>query len=302
MASLAAHLINPVLRFQVKRKLSKASDVASIRRAFEGQMPAPRGVRFTPAVIGEVAGEWAEQPDAAPPMTLLYLHGGGFVACSPKTHRPITGGFAKRGIKVFAPDYRLAPEHPYPAALEDALAAHRGLLEQGVAPERLAIAGDSAGGGLALALLLKAKGEGLPLPARVVLFSPWTDLEGTGASAIENAERDPMILGHRIAEGAKLYLAGADPKDPLASPLYGDLSGLPPILTHVGADEVLRDDSVRLDDKIRAAGGTSLLRIWPVVAHAWPILQLILPEGRHALDESAAFIRAAAMTPLDQAA
>lgn len=295
MASLAAYLFNPVLRYQVKRKLATATDAESARKAFKTSMPEPRGVRYTEAAIGGVAGEWVEPAEGVrPAMTLLYLHGGGYVACSPRTHRPITGGFARRGLRVFAPDYRLAPEHPYPAAVEDGLAAYRGLLDQGIAAEQLAIGGDSAGGGLALAVLLRAREAGLAMPARAVLFSPWTDLAATGASARENDRRDPMITGSKIGEGAAIYLAGTDPKDPFASPLYADLHGLPPLMIHVGANEVLRDDSVRLDEKARAAGVVSLLRVWPVVAHVWPLFHSFIPEGRQTLDDSAAFIRGAA--------
>lgn len=295
MASIAAYLFNPVLRYQVKRKLAAATDAESARKAFKTSLPDPRGVRYTGAVLGGIAGEWVEPAEGArPAVTLLYLHGGGYVACSARTHRPITGGFAKRGVRVFAADYRLAPEHPYPAAVDDGLAAYRGLLDQGVAPEQLAIAGDSAGGGLALAVLLRAREAGLAMPARAVLFSPWTDLAGSGASAIENDKRDPMITGSKIGEGAAVYLAGCDPRDPYASPLYADLQGLPPLMIHVGANEVLRDDSVRLDEAARAAGVISLLRVWPVVAHVWPLFHSFIPEGRRTLDESAAFIRGAA--------
>jgi monoterpene epsilon-lactone hydrolase len=294
MTSIAAHLLNPFLRYQVRRKLKGVSDPASVRRVFEGRaMPAPRGIRFMPAIVG-VSGEWAEAPHGPAAMTLLYLHGGGYVACSPRTHRPITGGFAARRLRVFAPDYRLAPEHPYPAALDDGLAAYQALLATGIAPGRLAIGGDSAGGGLALAVLLAAKARRLPMPARCVLFSPWTDLAGTGNSLRENDRRDPMIDGTRVGEGAAFYVNGADPRDPLISPLYGDLADLPPLLIHVGEREVLRDDSVRLDAKAREAGVASQLRVWPVMAHVWPLFQAFIPEARHALDESAAFIRGAA--------
>jgi monoterpene epsilon-lactone hydrolase len=294
MTSIAAHLLNPFLRYQVKRKLTDARDPAQVRRAFEGSMPAPRGIRFISAVVG-VPGEWAEAPHGKlAAMTLLYLHGGAYIACSARTHRPITGGFAARRIRVFAPDYRLAPEHPFPAALDDGVSAYQALLETGTDPARLAIGGDSAGGGLALAILLAAKENGLPMPARCVLFSPWTDLAATGGSLRENNGRDPMINGDRIGEGAALYLSGTDPRHPLVSPLYGDLAGLPPLLIHVGEREVLRDDSVRLDAKAREAGVSSQLRLWPVLPHAWPIFQAFVPEARHTLDESAAFIRGAA--------
>lgn len=294
MVSFAAHLLDPVLRYQIKRKLSGARNLQQVRRAFGNAAPGPRGIRYLGAIAG-VPGEWAEDIKiSGSPMTLLYLHGGGYFACSPKTHRPVTGGFAARRVRVFAPDYRLAPEHPFPAAVDDGVSAYEALLETGVRPGRFAIAGDSAGGGLALAVLLAAKAKGLPMPARCVLFSPWTDLAGTGDSLITNRRRDPMLDGSRICDGAALYLNGADPRDPLASPLYGDLAGLPPMLIHVGAREVLLDDSVRLDARARAAGVSSQLRIAPVVPHAWPLFQAFLPEGRHTLDESAAFIRGAA--------
>lgn len=288
MASLAAHLLKPFLRWQVRRLLARANDPVALRGAFGAPLSAPRGVRHTAATIGGIPGEWSEAAPAA--TTLLYCHGGAYVACSARTHRPITGGFARRGLRVYAPDYRLAPEAPFPAAVEDGIAAYRSLLDQGIAPGRLAIAGDSAGGGLALAVLLRARRDGLPMPACAVLFSPWTDLAATGASLVENARRDPMIVGARVAEAASVYLAGADPRDPLASPLYGDLAGLPPVLIHVGADEVLRDDSIRFDAKARAAGVRSTLRIREVVPHAWPIFAAVLPEARRALDESAEFI------------
>lgn len=294
MASLAAHLLNPVLRYQVKRKLARATDTDTLRAAFRSPMPAPRGIRYTEARIGGIPGEWVEPAlDAPPVMTLLYFHGGGYVVCSARTHRPLTGGLARRGLRLFAPDYRLAPEHPYPAAIDDGLAAWRGLVGQGHDPSRMAMGGDSAGGGLALAVALRLRDAGLTLPSRLVLFSPWTDLAGTGASTVENDGRDPMIMGSRIAEGAQPYLAGTDPRDPFASPLYADLAGLPPMMIHVGEREALRDDSVRLDEKARAAGVASLLRVWPVVPHVWPMFHAFLPEGRQALDESAAFIRGA---------
>ncbi|HQT72337.1 MAG TPA: alpha/beta hydrolase [Acidiphilium sp.] len=295
MTSLAAHLLNPVLRFEVKRKLARAHDSKTLQRAFRSPMPTPRGARYTPSIIGGVPGEWVEPAFGAPPaMTVLYLHGGGYVVCSAESHRPITGGLASRGLRVFAADYRLAPAHPFPAAVDDAEAAWAGLIDQGHDPAALAIAGDSAGGGLALALALRLREAGMPMPTRLLLFSPWTDLAATGASIVENARRDPMIKASRLADGARPYLAGADPRNPLASPLYADLAGLPPMLTHVGAREVLRDDSVRLHEKALAAGVASLLRVWPVVPHVWPMFQAILPEGRATLDESAAFIRGAA--------
>jgi acetyl esterase/lipase len=219
------------------------------------------------------------------------MHGGGYFACSPVTHRAITGGFANRGFRVFAVDYRLAPENPFPAALDDALAAYKGFLDSGVSTLTFAVAGDSAGGGLALATLLAAKAEGLPMPAVALLFSPWTDLAGTGATLVSNFKRDPMLRGDLIGVGAGFYLNGADPKNPLASPLYGDFAGLPPLLIQVGETEVLRDDATRFAGLASAAGVTVNLKIWDKVPHVWQLFQAFLPEARSALNEAVAFAK-----------
>jgi acetyl esterase/lipase len=291
MPSWQSRLLDPLLRLQVKRKLGKARNAADVRRAFAAKMPVPHGASFRPDVIGGIAGEWAESGGLVTG-TMLYLHGGGYIACSPKTHRTITGAYANRGIKIFAPDYRLAPENPFPAAVEDALAAYKGLLASGLAPGCLAIGGDSAGGGLALATLLAAKAEGLPMPACAVLFSPWTDLAITGATIKTNLRRDPMLHGNTLPNGAAFYLNGADPRNPLASPLYGALAGLPPLLITVGESEVLRDDSTRFTERATLAGVAVSLKIWEGMPHVWQMFQFLLPEARAAMDEAATFARA----------
>jgi acetyl esterase/lipase len=218
---------------------------------------------------------------------LLYLHGGGYFACSPQTHRSITGAYAIRGLSVFAPDYRLAPEHAFPAALDDALAVYREF-----AGQDFVLGGDSAGGGLAVATLLAAKSAGLPMPAGAILFSPWTDLAGTGASVLANHRRESMLFGPRMKDAAEIYLQGADPKNPLASPLYGDLAGLPPLLIQVGEPEILLDDSTRLAERACAAGVAAEITIWNNLPHVWQVSQVFLPEARQALDQAAAFARA----------
>jgi acetyl esterase/lipase len=289
MPSWQSYLLHPVLRLKVKRKLARAAHPLEARAAFTILMPPPPGVRITPASIGGIAGEWVDS-DTPTAGTLLYLHGGGYFACSPATHRSITGAYALRGLRVFAPDYRLAPEHPFPAALDDALAVYRALL-QTTPPDQLVIGGDSAGGGLTLATLLAAKAENLPMPAAALLFSPWTDLAGTGASVQTNARRDSMLVGPKLLEGAAIYLGTADPKNPLASPLYGDLALLPPLLIQVGEPEILLDDSTRLATSARAAGVPVELTLWPNLPHAWQLHQSFLPEARAALDQAAAFAR-----------
>jgi epsilon-lactone hydrolase len=287
MPSWQSYLVHPILRFTVKRKLAHSTTHHAARAAFNKPLPAPRGARFVPDSIGGIPGEWA-QSDHTGAGTLLYLHGGGYFACSPRTHRSITGAYALRGFSVFAPDYRLAPEHPFPAAVHDALAVYRAMLER-VPPRRLAIGGDSAGGGLALATLLAAKAERLPMPACALLFSPWTDLAATGASVKVNASRESMLYGPRLTDGAEIYLNGADPRNPLASPLYGDLAGLPPLLIQVGEPEILLDDSTRVAERAQALGVVVDLTIWDNLPHAWQVSQDFLPEARQAMNQASAF-------------
>ncbi len=220
-----------MLRYRVKRRSSGPPDVAAARRLAAKMATTPRlppGWRIREAVA-PIAGEWIEREGGAAETarTLLYLHGGGYYFCSPKTHRVITVGLAAGAeARAFVPDYRLAPEHRFPAAVEDAVRAYRGLIAAGTPARRIVLGGDSAGGGLALALLLSLRQAGDPLPAGAVLFSPWTDLAATGDSLRRNDRSDAMFHGHRVAEGARIYLGEAPPTDPLASPLYADLAGL----------------------------------------------------------------------------
>jgi epsilon-lactone hydrolase len=199
----------------------------------------------------------------------------------------LTGAFARRGFRVFAPDYRLAPKHPFPAAFDDAVAAWRDFAARVGAPA--AIAGDSAGGNLAAALTVMVKNEARR-PAAAVLFSPATDMTGGGESWIENRDRDAMFPVE-LANLRDFYLAGADPRDPRASPLFGDLSGLPPILLHVGESELLRDDSVRFAKAARAAGSRAELKVWNGAPHVWQFMHGFVPEARRSIDEAAAFLR-----------
>jgi acetyl esterase/lipase len=294
MASWQARLADPFLRLYVKPRLASAGTPAEARRALSSPwrkyLPAPWGVTLKAGHVGGIPGEWVEA--RSPSSWMLYLHGGGYFACSPQTHRAITGAYARRGIKVFAADYRLAPEYPFPAALDDALAAYRGLIDAGIPPAKLAIAGDSAGGGLALATLLAVKQAGLPMPACGLLFSPWTDLAGTGESLVTNRDRDPMLVSDRLRAGSEIYLNGADPENPLASPLYGNLTGLPPLLIQVGDGEILRDDSTRLAERATQAGVQVKLEIWQNMPHCWQISQGFMPEARQALSQAAAFAKA----------
>lgn len=291
MASIQAYLAVWLTKWRVKRRLKGVRDHHVARRILRPDpYRVPEGIRIAAARVGGIPGEWVEEPESSG-LTLLYLHGGGYFGFSAESHRPITTAFALAGFRVFAPDYRLAPENPFPAAVEDAAAAYRSLLTEGVEPRRLVVAGDSAGGGLALSLLLTLRAAATPLPAAAALFSPWTDLAATGKSIHANASSCAMFHGPDIGPTARWYLGGTDPRNPLASPLYADHKGLPPLLIHVGGDEVLRDDSTRLAERALTAGVPVEIKIWPVVPHAWQLAPHILPEARRSLREAAEFLR-----------
>lgn len=270
----------------VKSRLGGDADVMRVRRVLDGLSFTPRGVAFTPARYGAVGGEAAAVGPSGGKPRLFYVHGGGFIAGAPHNYRPVTGAFARRGFDVFAPAYRLAPEHPFPAALDDVVAAWRAFAAEGPA----VVAGDSAGGTLALGLMLRARDEGLPVPRAAALFSPATDLVGTGASIVENAARDTMLDLALLKKTVPLYLGDADPCAPLVSPLRAELAGLPPLLLHVGCDELLRDDSIRLADKARDAGVEVAIDLFPAVPHVWQWADGLVPEARQSLDAAAAFL------------
>ena len=290
MASFQAHILDLIVRARFKRKMSGNTNLASVRQALQaGRLPVPSGVSFTHATIGGVAGEWVRASEPAAP-TLLYLHGGGYFACSAETHRPLTAAYARLGFAVFAPNYRLAPEHPFPAALQDAEAVWHGLAQQRRSAEPLVVSGDSAGGGLCLSLMLSLRDKHAELPAAASLFSPWTDLAATGQSVNTNAYRDAMFWAPGLASAGEFYRGDTPATHPLVSPLYADLSGLPPLLIHVGDREILRDDSVRIAERARKAGVTTDLRIWPVVPHVWQLAQFV-PEARESLQLASKFLK-----------
>lgn len=275
----------------MKRRLRGAPDYKWARKVLTPEpYPVPAAARISPAEVGAVPGEWVDVASTAN-SALLFLHGGGYFACSAETHRPIAVGFAREGFRVFSANYRLAPENRFPGALDDAVAAYRGLLSEGYSPKNIVLSGDSAGGGLAICLLLALRDAGIPLPAGAAVFSPWTDLAATGDSIRTNARRCAMFHGKDIGPSARYYLGDTDPRNPRASPLYAELTGLPPVLIHVGANETLRDDSTRFAEKARLAGVRIELKVWPVVPHAWQLAPHKIPEARQSLRESAAFLR-----------
>jgi monoterpene epsilon-lactone hydrolase len=239
-----------------------------------------------------VDGEWIAGSNAHHDKAILYFHGGGFRLGSVSSHRELIARIAEAsGYRVLAINYRLAPEHRFPAPLEDAIAAYGWMLDQGLRPENIAFAGDSAGGNLVLAAMLSLRGRGAPLPATGVLMSPWTDLAATGESYVSRAGADPIHQRPMIVALAKNYLGGrGDPCNPLASPLYADLTGLPPLLIQVGDRETVLDDSTLFAGKARAAGVDVELQIWDGMIHVFQMFASELAEARQAIDSIAKFL------------
>jgi len=287
------------LRRWIKPRSERNRDIEKAR-ALTARVPfrakLARGWRIRAEHDAPLDGEWIEP--AAPDHTawrrcILYFHGGAYVAMSAQTHRSVTSRLAGwSNTRLFALNYRLAPEHPFPAALDDALAAYHALIAAGIEPNRVVLAGDSAGGGLALALLVALRDAHEKLPAAGVLFSPWTDLAATGGSIAANDKSDALFFGSWIAPEARHYLGETPATDPLASPVYADLTGLPPLFIQVGDSEVLLDDSRRVFENARKAGVEATLQIWHGVPHGWQIFAPILPEGRAALQQASEFIAA----------
>lgn len=239
-----------------------------------------------------VRGEWVWPRDGAKASPIIYyLHGGGYVSGSARGCRPITATLARYlQARCFALDYRLAPESRFPAALDDAVAGYRWLISTGIEPRVISIVGDSAGGGLAIALAMKLRDSGDPLPSSVVSLSPWTDMAGTGASILANAKRDPFFVPEDVERYADLYLGAQPRQTPFASPLYGEFSGLPRLLIQVGESEMLLDDARTVHAKAMAAGVASELRIFQSVPHVWHLMTPFVPEARAALREVAEFV------------
>jgi acetyl esterase/lipase len=273
----------------------RPAELAERRRRLDvlgGSYPLPGDIRVEPTSVQGVPAEWTEAPGADASRVLLYLHGGGYCAGSLASHRPMVAEAGRQaGLRTLALDYRLAPEHPFPAALEDALAGYRHLLESGFAPGRIAIGGDSAGGGLTAATLLAIRDQGLPMPGCAWLVSPWVDLESTSASMESKAATDPMVQKVYLLEIAALYRGAAGARTPLVSPLHADLHGLPPLLIQVGSAETLLDEGVAFAGKAGAAEVAVTLEIWPDMIHVWHLFHPQLAAGRRAIARAGGFIR-----------
>ena len=253
----------------------------------------PPGMTVETVEAGGRPAEWVRRSSSRADAALLYLHGGGYVIGSPRSHRHLAAAIADAArVPALVPDYRLAPEHRFPAAVDDAVAAYRFLLDRGIAPGRIAVAGDSAGGGLTVAVLCALRERGVPPPAAGVCLSPWVDLTCSGASYASRAARDPIVTRSGVADMARHYLGGGDARTPLASPLFGDLSGLPPLLVQVGSEEVLLDDAVELASAVRRAGGHADLEIWRNMIHVWQWFLPWLDEAQAAVAGIARFVAA----------
>lgn len=271
------------------------SDIAEMRagmEAFTTAAPLPEGVDFDPVDAGGVPAEWTRAAGASDDRVVLYFHGGGYVMGSVATHRGLTAGISRAaGAHVLSVDYRLAPEHPYPAAVEDGVAAYRFLREQGVAPGQLALAGDSAGGGLTIATLLALREAGEPLPACGVCISPWVDLTQGGESMETKADEDPLVGREVLQQMADAYVADGDPRAPTASPCFADLAGLPPLLIQVGTAETLLDDARSLADRAKTSGVDVVLEEWDQMIHVWHAFALLLPEAKQAIDRIGQYLK-----------
>lgn len=274
---------------------SGATTPQELRKVFENvasATPLQPDIKCEKVNAGGIDAEWICAPNASADRAVLYVHGGGYVIGSVNTHRDLMARVSRAsGARVLGINYRLAPENPFPAAVDDSVAAYRWMLAQGLKPNRIAVAGDSAGGGLTVATLVAIRDAKLPVPGAGVCLSPWVDLEGTGESMTSRAAVDPVVQREGLLGMAAAYLGGKNPRTPLAAPLYADLKGLPPLLIQVGDAETLLDDSTRLNDRAKAAGVKTKLEVWPEMIHVWQLFAGFLPEGQQAVDGIGAFLK-----------
>ncbi len=295
MASLQSRFFKFLILRQrtiLRRNRSVQEERAEINALAEKWIHPPRSVAVEPIRVDGVPSEWVQPRKTPAARVFLYLHGGGYTICSPATHRGLTGRLALAcRARLLVIDYRLAPEYPYPAALEDALSAYHWLISQGIPPETIVIGGDSAGGGLTLATAVSLRDRGEPLPAALVLLSPWTDLTFSGETIHSRAKVDPVFRGGGGSSFAPAYANGQDPANPLISPVFADLHGLPPTLIHVGDDEILLSDSTRIHARLQAAGADSRLEIWSSMWHVFQSGAPWIPEARRSIEQIAAFVR-----------
>jgi len=269
-------------------------DTEAMARMFKPLAP----VQYTPVIANNIPAEWVSPVGGSTERVILFIHGGSFNSGSIVSHRPLAANIALAcKARALLIDYRLAPEHPFPGAGQDTLAAYEWLLASGIPAEQIVVAGDSAGGTLTLALLVQLRDQGKPLPALAVCLSPATDLTASGESWTRNAGKDVMLDPRKEHTSIELYLRDADPRNPLASPLYADLHGLPPLLIQVGSDEVLLSDATRLAERAKDAGVQVKLEVWEGMQHEWQFAASFLPEGRRAINQIGEFVDSVLLRP-----
>jgi len=255
-------------------------------------LPMPPNVEVKQTTVGNIAAEWLRPVGTTDNRAVLYLHGGAYTMGSCTTHRALASRIAIASqTPALLPEFRLAPEYPFPAALEDGVAIYRWLIEQGISPQKMVVAGDSSGGGLAIALTVLLRDKDVPLPAAITCLSPWADLELTGESLTTRAQVDPMCSLEESQYHAVHYIGKHDARAPLVSPIYADLHGLPPILIQVGDREILLSDAIRLTECARKDGVDAELEVWDGMWHVWHLFARYVPEGQRAIDKIGAFIR-----------
>ena len=286
--------LEAVLELMRSRPVQPDLSLEEQRAAFEAapRFPLAEDVKCEEVDAGGVPGEWITTPGAVDERVIFYLHGGGYVLCSINTHRELISRLSRAaGARVLAIDYRLAPESPFPAAVHDSVSAYRWLLSQGVEPGQIVVGGDSAGGGLTVAMLVALRDAEGPLPAAGVCISPWADMECAGESMLKSVEGEGTIALDGILRMAKAYLGGADARTPLASPIFANLKGLPPLLIQVGGAEELLSDATRLAERAEAAGVDVTMESWEDMFHVWHSFATMLPEGQQAIDRIGEFVR-----------
>jgi monoterpene epsilon-lactone hydrolase len=295
MMSKRARIVRAVTGIAFKLTDAKATNTLKIRRklhVFANLLPTAFGVQVTPDHIGDFKVEWLAPKQAPDGKLILYLHGGAFIMGGCQMHRQFVSHIARAsGFRAVVPEYRLAPEHPFPAAIDDVVSIYRSLISTGLMPGDIILAGDSAGANLAIALMLKLRDAGEPLPAAACLLSPWIDLSLSGESMKTNADKDPWFREDDIRHIASLYCDENQIMNPLASPVYADASGLPPLYIQVGGDEVLLSDSLRLADNVRSSGGEAEIEIWPQMWHVFQVFVGVMPESHKAIDKIGAYIQ-----------
>lgn len=294
--SIQLKLLSGFTRLVLKRWLAKVVEITDLREAFERHAKrvhiAPPLAAYRNGVLGGTPVKWVSCGRQTSDDILFYVHGGGFVAGSPDTHKHMVAYLCRRlGIEAVMPRYRLAPEHPFPAGFDDVVASYRALVASGRDPSRIILGGDSAGGGLVLSLLAYISKHNLPRPKGCFALSPAVDFTRSGESMVENAASEAVLVAARFEEMSQMYLAGQDPKQPFVSPIFADFPDCPPVLFHVADHEILRDDALAMQRHLLDQGADVLVRSWPNGFHVWHIMLGYIPEARQALDDIATFIK-----------